>query len=148
MITNAIVIGVAVLMGFRPTIGPGAWLAALGVIALFTLALTSMAAVFGLIGKRPEGANAFALIFQLVLPFTSSAFVRPASMPAGLRWFAEYQPFTPVIDTVRGLLLGTPIGNSAVLAVAWCVGLTLVGYLWAHAVYNRNTVAYNLKALR
>jgi ABC-2 type transport system permease protein len=71
---------------------------------------------------------------------TSSAFVSPDSMPAGVRWFAQYQPFTPVIDTVRELLLGTPIGNSAVLAVAWCVGLTLVGYLWARAVYNRDPV--------
>jgi ABC-2 type transport system permease protein len=61
-------------------------------------------------------------------------------MPVGVRWFAEYQPFTPVIDTLRGLLLGTPIGNSAVLAVAWCVGLTLVGFLWARAVYNRDPV--------
>jgi len=82
------------------------------------------------------------LIFQFLLPFTSSAFVRPASMPAGLRWFAEYQPFTPVIDTLRGLLLGTPIGHSAVLAVAWCAGLTLVGYLWARGVQPRSrTVA-------
>src|SRR5207245_11563453 len=69
-----------------------------------------------------------------------SAFVRPDSMSAGVRWFSEYQPFTPVIDTLRGLLLGTAIGNSAVLAVAWCVVLALVGYLWARAVYNRNSV--------
>jgi len=148
MITNGIVIAVALLMGFRPSANLGAWLAALGVIALFTLALTWMAVVFGLIGKTPAGANGLSLIFQLILPFTSSAFVRPASMPAGLRWFAEYQPFTPVIDTVRGLLMGTPIGASAVLAVAWCIGLTVVGYLWARAVYNRNSVAYNLTSVR
>lgn len=148
MISNGIVIGVALLMGFRPSAGLVAWIAALGVIALFTLALTWMAVVFGLIGKTPEGANGLSLIFQLILPFTSSAFVRPDSMPSGLRWFAEYQPFTPVIDTVRGLLLGTPIGNSAVLAVAWCAGLTLVGYLWSQAVYNRNSVAYNLSSVR
>ena len=80
------------------------------------------------------------LIFQLILPFTSSAFVRPDSMSAGVRWFSEYQPFTPVIDTLRGLLLGTPIDNSAVLAVAWCVVLALVGYLWARAVYNRDSI--------
>ena len=72
---------------------------------------------------------------------TSSAFVRPDSMPAGVRWFAQYQPFTPVIDTLRGLLLGTPISStSAVLAVAWCAVLILVGYLWARAVYNRDPV--------
>lgn len=140
MITIVLVIGVALLMGFRPSAGPVAWIAALGVIALFTLALTWMGMVFGLVGKTPAGANSLSLIFQLLLPLTSSAFVRPDSMPVGVRWFAEYQPFTPVIDTLRGLLLGTPIGNSAALAIAWCVVLTLVGYLWARAVYNRNPV--------
>src|SRR5579859_6234318 len=140
LISAALVAGVALLMGFRPTAGPVAWIAALGLIALFTFAITWMGVVFGLIGKTPAGANSLSLIFQLLLPFTSSAFVRPDSMPAGMRWFAEYQPFTPVIDTLRGLLLGTPIGDSAVLAVGWCVVLTLVGYLWARAVYNRDPV--------
>ena len=139
MISVGLVIGIALLVGFRPTANPVAWIAALGVIALFTLALTWMGVVFGLVGKTPAGANSLSLIFQLLLPFTSSAFVRPDSMPVGVRWFAEYQPFTPVIDTLRGLLLGTPIGNSAILAVAWCCFLTLVGYLWARAVYNRNS---------
>ncbi|HKV57704.1 MAG TPA: ABC transporter permease [Ktedonobacteraceae bacterium] len=148
MLSIVLVIGVALLMGFRPPAGPVAWIAALGMIALFTLALTWMAVAFGLVGKTPEGANALSLVFQLLLPFTSSAFVRPESMPVGMRWFAEYQPFTPVIDTVRGLLLGTPIGNSAILAVAWCVVLTLVGYFWARAVYNRNSVAYNFSSIR
>jgi ABC-2 type transport system permease protein len=132
-------IGVALLMGFRPTTNPLAWIAALGLIAMFTLAVTWMGVVFGLVGKTPAGANSLALIFQL-LAFTSSAFVRLDSLPAGIRWYAEYQPFTPVIDTLRGLLLGTPIGNNAILAVAWCAGLTLVGYVWARAVYNRGSV--------
>src|SRR5436305_12404260 len=140
MITIVLVIGVALLMGFRPSAGPVAWLAALGLIALFALALTWMGVVFGLVGKTPAGANSLSLIFQLLLPLTSSAFVSPDSMPVGVRWFAEYQPFTPVIDTLRGLLLLTPIGNSAILAVAWCVVLALVGYLWARAVYNRDLV--------
>jgi ABC-2 type transport system permease protein len=140
LISIALVIGVALLAGFRPTTSPLAWLVALGLVALFTFALTWMAVAFGLIGKTPAGANSLSLIFQLILPFTSSAFVRPDSMSAGVRWFSEYQPFTPVIDTLRGLLLGTPIGNSAVLAVAWCVVLALVGYLWARAVYNRNSI--------
>jgi ABC-2 type transport system permease protein len=139
MISVGLVIGVALIMGFRPTANPVAWIAALGVIALFTFALTWMSVVFGLVGKTPAGANSLSLIFQL-LSLTSSALVRPDSMSGGVRWFAEYQPFTPVINTVRGLLLDTPIGNSAVLAVAWCVGLTLIGYLWARAVYNRNSV--------
>jgi len=137
MISVGLVIGVALLIGFRPSAGPVAWIAALGVIALFTLALTWMGVVFGLVGKTPAGANSLSLIFQLLLPFTSSAFVRPDSMPVGVRWFAEYQPFTPVIDTLRGLLLGTPIGNSAILAVAWCCFLTLLGYLW----HERSTTA-------
>jgi ABC-2 type transport system permease protein len=140
MISVALVTGVALLTGFRPTTSLVAWIAALGLIALFTFAITWMGVVFGMIGKTPAGANSLSLVFQLLLPFTSSAFVRPDSMPVGIRWFAEYQPFTPVIDTLRGLLTGTPIGNSALLAVAWCVVLALVGYLWARAVYNRNPV--------
>ena len=141
MISIGLVIGVALLMGFRPTTSLVAWIEAFGLIALFTFALTWMAVVFGMIGKTPAGANSLSLIFQLLLPFTSSAFVSPDSMPVGVRWFAEYQPFTPAIDTLRGLLLGTPIsGTSAVLAVAWCAGLALVGYLWARAAYNRDPV--------
>lgn len=149
MLSNIVVIVVALLMGFRPSADPGAWLAALGVITLFTLALTWLAVLFGLIGKTPEGANALSLVFQLVLPFTSSAFVRPDSMPGGMRWFAEYQPFTPVIDTVRGLLTSTPVSSGTVLlAVAWCIGLSVIGYFWSRTVYNRNAVAHNLSSIR
>ena len=139
MVTIVLVLGVALLMGFRPTTNPVAWIAALGLSALFTFGITWMGVAFGLVGKTPAGANSLSLIFQL-LSFTSSTFVRPDSMPAGVRWFAAYQPFTPVVDTLRGLLLGTPIGNSALLAVVWCVVLALVGYLWSRAVYNRATV--------
>ena len=137
MISVGLVIGVTLLMGFRPSAGPVAWIAALGVIALFTLALTWMGVVFGLVGKTPAGSNSLSLIFQLLLPFTSSAFVQPDSMPSGMAWFAQYQPFTPVIDTLRGLLMGTPIGSSAILAVAWCAGIILAGYFWARGIYNR-----------
>jgi ABC-2 type transport system permease protein len=140
LITVVLITGVALLIGFRPTTSFVAWMKALGLVALFTFALTWMGVVFGMVGKTPAGANSLSLVFQLLLPFTSSAFVSPDSMPVGVRWFAEYQPFTPVINTLRGLLLGTPIGNSAVLAVAWCVVLALVGYLWARAVYNRNSL--------
>ena len=139
MISVCLVTGVALLIGFRPTANPVNWIAALGLVALFTFAITWMGVAFGLVGKTPAGANSLSLIFQL-LSFTSSAFVSPDSMSGGVRWFAEYQPFTPVIDTLRGLLLGTPMGNSAILAIAWSVGLTLVGYLWARAVYNRDPV--------
>jgi ABC-2 type transport system permease protein len=137
LITVGLVIGVALLLGFRPSASPVAWLAALGIIALLTLAITWMGVVFGLVGKTPAGANSLSLIF-LLLSFISSAFVPLDSMPVGVRWFAEYQPLTPAIGTLRGLLLGTPIGNSALLAVGWCIGLTLVGYLLARAVYNRD----------
>ena len=139
MVTIVLVLGVALLMGFRPTTNPVAWIAALGLIALFAFGITWMGVAFGLVGKTPAGANSLSLIFQL-LSFTSSTFVRLDSMPAGVRWFAQYQPFTPVIETLRGLLLGTPIGNNAILAVAWCAVLALVGYLWSRAVYNRDPV--------
>ncbi len=137
MISAVLVILVALLLGFRPTAGPAEWIAALGVTALLTLAVTWMGIVFGLVGKTPAGANSLSLIF-LLLTFTSSAFVRPDLMSPGVRWFAENQPFTIVIDTLRGLLLGTPIGNKAALAVAWCIGITLVGYLWSRAEFNRS----------
>ncbi len=140
MVSVVLVLGVALLMGFRPSVNPVAWIAALGLIALLTLAITWMGVAFGLAGKTPAGANSLSLIFQL-LAFTSSAFVSTALMAGGVRWFAEYQPFTPVIDTLRGLLLGTAIGGSGVaLAVAWCAVLSLVGYLWARAIYNRGPV--------
>ena len=140
MISVILVTLVALLMGFRPTADPIKWILAVGLTLLFTFALTWMGVLFGLVGKTPAGANSLSLIFQLILPLTSSAFVPVASMAGWARWFAEHQPFTPVVDTLRGLLLGTPIGNNAVLAVAWCVGLALVGYLWARVVYNRAPV--------
>jgi ABC-2 type transport system permease protein len=91
---------------------------------------------FGLVAKTPAGANSLSLIPQF-LPFISSAFVPTASMPPGVRWFAENQPFTPVINALRGLLIGTPLGNSVVLAAAWCVVLAAGGYLLARVRYNR-----------
>jgi ABC-2 type transport system permease protein len=142
MLTIIVVLGVALLIGFRPTANPVAWIAALGLIALITFGVTWMGVAFGLVGKTPAGANSLSLMFQL-LAFTSSAFVDPNSMPTGIRWFADYQPFTPVIDTLRGLLLGTPTSSgTAILAVVWSVVLALGGYLWARAVYNRNSVRY------
>ncbi|HZU66466.1 MAG TPA: ABC transporter permease [Ktedonobacteraceae bacterium] len=140
MISIVLITLIALLIGFRPTGGPLAWLAAPGLIVLLILGVTWMGVAFGLVGKTPAGANSLALIFQL-LAFTSSAFVRPDSMPAGIRWFSEYQPFSPVIDTVRGLLLGTPIdGSRVILALVWCIALILVGYFWARAVYNRGSL--------
>jgi ABC-2 type transport system permease protein len=139
MVSIAIVIGVALLIGFRSSAGPVEWVAAVGVLAMITLALTWLSVALGLVTKTVEAASnlPMPLVF---LPFLGSGFVPTDSMPVGLRWFAEYQPFTPVIETVRGLLLGTPIGNSAIIAIAWCAGITLVGYLWAKKLYNRDPV--------
>ena len=139
MLSIAIVIGVALLIGFRPTAGPVEWAAAIGVLGLFTLGLTWLSVALGLVTKTVEAASnlPMPLVF---LPFLGSGFVPTDSMPVGLRWFAEYQPFTPVIETVRGLLLGAPIGSSAAIAIAWGAGVTLVGYLWAKKLYNRDPV--------
>lgn len=148
VLSVALVTGVALLIGFRPTTTPAAWIVALLLVTLITLGVSWMGIAFGLVGKTPTGANSLSLLF-LLLAFTSSAFVNPATMPNGVRQFAEYQPFTPVIDTLRGLLLGTSVSaSSIILAIAWCIALALVGYLWSRAVYNRNTVAYNLSIAR
>ena len=147
MISIVLVVAVALLLGFRTSASPAAWLAAFGLIALLTFAVTWMGVAFGLVGKTPAGANSMSLLF-LLLAFTSSAFVKPGSMSGPVRAFAEYQPFTPVIDTLRGLLLGTPIGNSAILAVGWCIVLTLLGYCWSRAVYDRNAAVNTLGALK
>jgi ABC-2 type transport system permease protein len=134
-----VVIGVALLMGFRPTAGLGGWVAVIGILVLFVLALTWLAVAVGLQARTPEGASGFVLVVQL-LPFLSSAFVPPDSMSGVVRWFAENEPFTPVIDVLRALLTGTPIGADAVVAVAWCVGIALVGYLWARTLFRRDPV--------
>ncbi|MCU1684076.1 MAG: transporter permease [Amycolatopsis sp.] len=139
MLSVALVICVALAMGFRPTAGPLEWLATIGVVVLLVLALTWLAVAIGLAAKSPDGASSFILITQ-VLPFLSSAFVSPGSMSGAVRWFAENEPFTPIIETMRGLLTGAPIGNSAIIALAWCVGLALVGYLWARALFKRDPV--------
>ena len=139
LIAVVLVIGVALIAGFRPTADPARWLATFGFITLMTLALTWLAVALGMAAKSPEGANSSTLLLQFG-PFISSAFVRPATMPAGVRWFAENQPLTSMIETLRGLLLGTPIGNSAIVATAWCVAIALVGYLWARVAYNRNPI--------
>jgi ABC-2 type transport system permease protein len=136
LLSGAFLIGVSIGLGFHPTATPLEWLAAVGVYVMLTLALTWLTVSFGLLAKTPAGANSLSLIPEF-LPFISSAFVPVATMPAGVRWFAEHQPFTPVIETMRGLLTGTPIGHNAVLAVAWCAGITIVGYLWARHLYDR-----------
>ncbi|MFE3185843.1 ABC transporter permease [Streptomyces violascens] len=136
MVSLVLVIGVAVAVGFRPTAGPVQWLAALGILALLAFALSWLSAAIGLGAKTVEAASNAPMPLTF-LPFLGSAVVTPDSMPTGLRWFAEYQPFTPVNETLRGLLLGTEIGNSAWIALAWGIGLSLLGYLWARSAFAK-----------
>ncbi len=137
LISIGLVIGVAVLMGFRPNADLVEWVAAIGLLTLVTLALTWPSVGAGLVARSVESASNLPTPVVL-LPLIGSGFVPTESMPAGVRWCAENQPFTPIIETLRGLLTGTPIGNDAVVALAWCVALTLAGYLWARAAFNRD----------
>jgi ABC-2 type transport system permease protein len=137
LLSIGLLIGVALLMGFRPTADLIEWVAAIGLLALVTLALTWLSAGAGLAAKSVESASNLPTPV-ILLPLISSGFVPTESMPAGVAWFAEHQPFTPIIETLRGLLTGTPIGNDAVVALAWCLALTLAGYLWARAAFNRD----------
>jgi ABC-2 type transport system permease protein len=136
LVSILVVLGVAVAVGFRPTADAASWLAAIGVLALFALALIWLAAALGLAAKSVETASNTPM-FLTLLPFLGSGFVPTASMPAGLRQFATYQPFTPVTETLRGLLTGTHIGGNAIAAIAWSVGIALASYLWARHLYNQ-----------
>ena len=131
---------VSLAMGFRSSAGAPEWLAATGVLVLFAFALIWLSTALGLAAKSVETASNTPM-FLTLLPFLSSGFVLTATMPAGLRQFAEYQPFTPVTQTVRGLLTGGPIGAHAIVAIAWSVGIALVSYLWAVRLYNRRRAA-------
>jgi ABC-2 type transport system permease protein len=135
----AVVIGVALVVGFRPTAGPLEWVAAVAVMAMVTLALTWLCVALGLRAKSVETASN-APMPLILLPFLGSGFVPTDTMPVALRWFAEYQPFTPVIETLRGLLMGTAIGNSAVIAIAWCAVITVVCFHRARRAYNRDPI--------
>ncbi len=136
MIGLVFVVAVALLIGFRPTATVVEWLAATGLLVLVSFALSWLSVAMGLAAKSVEGASNLPMPL-ILLPFFGSGFVPTESMPAGLQWFAEYQPFTPIIDTLRGLLTGSAIGSSAVLAVGWCIAIALVGYLWARSRYDR-----------
>ena len=133
-----IVIGVALLVGFRPTAGLGGWLAAAGFLVVVTFALVWLCVALGQMSKSVETASNLPMPLVL-LPFGSSGFVPTDSMPAGLRWFAEYQPFTPVIETLRGLLMDKPLGNNAWIALIWCAAIAVGGYLWSKRLFNRES---------
>jgi ABC-type polysaccharide/polyol phosphate export systems, permease component len=136
VISLVLVVGVALLMGFRSGAGVLAWLAVAGILVLFTLALTWLAVIPGLTAKTVDGASAFAypLIF---LPFISSAFVPTDTMPGPVRAFAEHQPVTSIVNTIRAVFTQQPVGTGIWTALAWCVGILLVAYLFANLVYRR-----------
>ena len=136
-ISVVVIILVALLMGFRSSAGVASWLAVVGILTLFTLALTWLAAIAGLSAKSVDGAGAFAypLIF---LPFISSAFVPTDTMPGPVRAFAENQPVTSIVESIRALLSGQPVSNDLWVALAWCVGIMLVAYFFAMRAHKRN----------
>lgn len=136
LVSLAVVVGVAFLMGFRTGAGVLAWLAVAGILILFTLALTWLAVIAGLSAKTVDGASAFSypLIF---LPFISSAFVPTDTMPAPVAWFADNQPVTPIVNTIRALFAGQPVGDDIWIALAWCVGILVVAYVTAMSIYRR-----------
>jgi ABC-2 type transport system permease protein len=138
LVSVVVVVGVALLMGFRSGAGVGAWLAVAGILILFTLALTWLAVIAGLSATSVDGASAFSypLIF---LPFISSAFVVTATMPGPVRAFAEHQPVTPIVNTIRDLYTQQPVGTGIWIALAWCVGILIVAYALAMATYHRKT---------
>ena len=127
----AFVIGIAVAMGFRTSADPLSWLAVAGLLLLITFAITWLPLT------RPSATASNLPMFLMLLPFLGSGFVPTHTMPVGLRWFAEYQPFTPVIQTVRGLLASGPIGNNASMAIGWGAGIAALSYLWARRLYRR-----------
>jgi ABC-2 type transport system permease protein len=134
-----LVTGVALLVGFRPKASVLDWFAVVGIVAAFSFALAWLSAAIGLVTKSVAGANGSTLPLQFLLPFLSSTFVPADSMPAGVRWFAAHQPFTPVVESLRALLTGAPVGSTAYLALAWCAAIAVAGYLWAQVAFRRGT---------
>lgn len=138
-VVSVVVVGaVAVAIGFRSTDATALeWLAALGLLVLVAMAFTWVAVGMGLASPNAEAAGNYALPL-IILPLVSSAFVPVDAMPGWFQPIAEYQPFTPAIETLRGLLLGSEIGHNGWLTIAWCLGLATLGYLWSKALFNRD----------
>ncbi|MEV0414701.1 ABC transporter permease [Streptomyces sp. NPDC050448] len=132
----AAIIGVAFAMGFDPAASAVDWLGVIGVVVLLSFAAGWLTVAMGLAAKTAESAGMSAVPL-IMLPFLSSAFVPADSMGAGVRQFAEYQPFTPIIETLRGLLAGNPQSGDAIAAVAWCLGIALLGYVWAVSTFKK-----------
>lgn len=139
MLAVVLVLAVAVVIGFRPSAGPIELLAALGVICLASLALIWLSVALAMVSDNVETASNIGMPLVL-LPFLGSGFVPTASMPGPLKLFADYQPFTPIIETLRSLLTGSPAGNDPVIAVAWCLVIAALSYLWAVRLYERHSI--------
>jgi ABC-2 type transport system permease protein len=136
LVAIAAIIGVAFALGFRSHASFPGWLGAIGLIAGVSFATSWITVGLGLAAKTVESAG-LATVPLILLPFLSSAIVPAKTMAAGVRQFAEYQPFTPIIETLRGLLTGEPSASKAITAVAWCAGIALVGYLWSVAIFKK-----------
>jgi ABC-2 type transport system permease protein len=135
-ISLAVTVAVALAIGYRPTAGPLQWLAVVGLLLLVAIALTWLSVALGLLAKSVETASNMPM-FLYLLPFLGSGFVPTDSMPAGLRWFADNQPFTPITDTLRSLLSDQHVGGAGIAAIAWCLAITAAGFAWAGYLYNR-----------
>ncbi|PRX50023.1 ABC-2 type transport system permease protein [Prauserella shujinwangii] len=136
LVAIAALVGVAFLLGFGPSAGFLDWLGVLGVVVLLGFALGWLTVALGLAAKSPETAG-IASVPLVMLPFFSSAIVPAEAMGPGIREFAEYQPFTPIIETLRGFLGGAPEGIDVIVAAGWCVGMALAGYLWARSTFSK-----------
>jgi ABC-2 type transport system permease protein len=135
-IAIAVIIGMAFALGFRSSATPLDWLGGIGIAVAAAFAAAWLTVALGMVAKTPESAG-MAVVPLLLLPFVSSAVVPADKMGQGIRQFAQYQPFTPIIESLRGLLAGTPSGGYAAAALAWCAGIALVGYLWARATFSK-----------
>ncbi len=136
LIGVVVVTAAAIAVGFRPHANAAEWLAAFGVVLLLTFAVTWLCVGLGLSAKSVETASNSPM-FLILLPFLGSGFVPTASLPTAIRWFAEYEPFTPVNETLRGLLTGTRIGDNLVITIAWCVATAVLSYVWSRRLYER-----------
>jgi len=136
LITTVIVFGVAVAIGVRPQAGFADWLIIAGILVLYMLAITWIAVICGLIAKTPESAGSMPFLLFL-LPYISSGFVPVETLPSWLRWFAEHQPMTPIIDSIRALMLNTPTGGALPIALIWSAGITVVAFTIAVQIYKR-----------
>lgn len=139
VVAVSLVLGVGLAIGFRPTAGPIAWTATAGLIVLIAFAVSWIGVAMGMQSKTVETASNLPLILTF-LPLLGSGFVPTGSMPAGLQWFARYQPFTPFIETLRGLLVGTPLGWTPLFAIGWAVVIGAIGYAWSKLLYERKSV--------